>query len=514
MEKRCRIRNPLGDEVVGTIPEQRAGRLPSPIPRLNRVGAFVVQGRPLVRAGETIEALPPHRLQVKEGRILSAEPVAPSRGASSATSTFLMPGLADPHLHLVGMASARLHGADVVTTGTSLDDFLAGVAELANKSAEDWVRLEGFEESEFEEGRLPSLAELDAACPDRPLRVRHASRHASLLNSAGRQWLREHGWSSGFDEQALLVGCEIELGHFLPRLAPELLRKALSEVGELLLQCGVTSVDDVTPSNDPERLALLEAADLPQAIRFWLGVDADWQEARCRSSRVSIAGVKLLPRDAKAVGSSWFREGVVAARREGFPLAIHAVEPDAIAAVLDVLAAAPARAAGGPAGLDRIEHASLCPPALVEALADAGVAVVTQPAFLSCRGARYRRQLERPLWPWLYPVASLDRAGVPLAFSSDAPVASPGLAPTLAAASGRGRGSLADFGEAESVSPGFVFAAQCRTHRKIRGEALAAPWFAPGSEADFLVLDGDPRPTDFADLQVTGVVLPDSKVAS
>ena len=87
-------------------------------------------------------------------------------------------------------------------------------------------------------------------------------------------------------------------------------------------------------------------------------------------------------------------------------------------------------------------------------------------------------------------------------------------APTLAAASGRGRGSLADFGGAESVSPGFVFAAQCRTHRSIRGESVAAPWFAPGGEADFLVLDRDPRPTGFADLQVMGVALPDPKVAS
>ena len=514
MERRCRIRNPPGYEVVETIPEQRAGRLPSPIPRLNRAVEFAVEGRPLVRAGDVIEALPPHRLRVKEGRIVSADPVGPSRADGSASLPFLMPGVADPHLHLVGMASARLHGPGVVSPGTSLNGFLAGVAELADAPAEDWIRLEGFEEAEFEEGRLPSLAELDAACPGRPLRVRHASRHASLVNSAGRQWLRDHGWSSGFDETALLVGCEIELARFLPRLDPERLRKALGEVGEFLLQCGVTSVDDVTPSNDPERLALLEAADLPQAIRFWLGVDADWQQARCRSSRVSIAGVKLLPRDAKAVGSPWFREAVVAARGEGLPLAIHAVEPDAIAAVLDVLAAAPARAAGGPAGLDRIEHASLCPPALVEALADAGVAVVTQPAFLSSRGARYRRQLERPLWPWLYPVASLDRAGVPLAFSSDAPVASPGLAPTLAAASGRGHGTLADFGGAESVSPGFVFAAQCRTHRSIRGESVAAPWFAPGGEADFLVLDRDPRPTGFADLQVMGVALPDPKVAS
>ena len=478
------------------------------IPRLHSAAEFVVEGRPLVRSGDHIEALSRYRLRVKQGRIQSAEIVPPVLEKRDARENFLMPGLADPHVHLVGMASARRHAAHSVSGGSSLADFLRRVEDLAAATGGDWVRLEGFEESDLHEGKIPSLAALDGVCPDRPLRVRHASRHGSLLNTCGRQWLQRRGWSPDFDDGALVVGREMELARFLPGLEPAELQAHLGDVGEFLLKCGVTSVDDVTASNDVERLALLEAANLPQSIQFWLGVDADWGAAISRSSRVSIAGVKLLPTSENEVRSPWFREAVSAARRQGFPLAIHAVEPDAIAATIAVLAEAPPRAAGGPAGLDRIEHASLCPPALIEALAKSGLAVVTQPAFLSCRGARYRRQLEPPLWEWLYPVASLERAGVPVAFSSDAPVAPPGLAATLEAASGRGHGGLAGFGAAERVPPGFVFAAQCETPRAIRGQSVRGHWFAPGEDADFLVLQEDPRPTGFADLQVAAVALP------
>lgn len=484
---------------------------PSPIARLTDQADFRVEGRPLVRSGDAIEALPPYRIEVRAGRILAAEELRVS-AARAAETSFLMPGLADPHLHLVAMASRRLQRACLPQPPYSRQDLIDSIAETARLESGCWVRLEGFEEADLREGTLPTLAELDAACPNRPLRVRHASRHASLLNSAARRWLKNAGWSPAFGQEALLVGREIELARLLPRADTQRLREALREEGEALLRVGITCIDEVTASNDLERLELLASAELPQHIRFWLGVDADWAAIPSCPSGLSIAGIKLLPRDAAAVQSPWFGEAVARARQAGFPLAIHAVEPDAMAAILEVLATAPARKSGGPRGLDRMEHASLCPPALVAALAASGMAVVTQPAFLVARGARYRRQLEQPLWQWLYPVSSLHEAGVPVAFSSDAPVAPPGFHAVLEAACGRGSGALADFGKTERVSPGLAFAAHSRTHRLIRGENAVDQWFAPGEAADFLVLAGDPRPGDFADLQVVAAALPSEGV--
>ena len=47
--------------------------------------------------------------------------------------------------------------------------------------------------------------------------------------------------------------------------------------------------------------------------------------------------------------------------------------------------------------------------------------MVTQPGFISDRGDDYRREVEAAEQPWLYPCATLIRAGVAVAGSTDAP---------------------------------------------------------------------------------------------
>ncbi|MEO2167932.1 MAG: amidohydrolase family protein, partial [bacterium] len=308
---------------------------------------------------------------------------------------------------------------------------------------------------------------------------------------------------------ALLVGQEAALAKALPRLSEKEILTTLRLLGAELLRLGVLSLDEMTATNDTERIELLEAAALPQQVHVWLGADADPEAARRAVRRVRIAGVKLLPRTADDVLAPGFAEAVARARRAGFPLAIHAVEADALAAILEVLQSAPPRATGGPRGLDRIEHASLCPPELVARLAAAGLAVVTQPAFLVARGARYRREVEEALHGWLYPVASWLRAGIPVAFSSDAPVSEPGAAAAFAGACGRGgfAGRLGPIGPDEAVSPGVAFAAQYASAALIRGDAPAQEWWQEGAPARFSVLGTDPRPSAFAELDSRAVVL-------
>jgi len=269
---------------------------PSPIARLTDQADFRVEGRPLVRSGDAIEALPPYRIEVRAGRILAAEELRVS-AARAAETSFLMPGLADPHLHLVAMASRRLQRACLPQPPYSRQDLIDSIAETARLESGCWVRLEGFEEADLREGTLPTLAELDAACPNRPLRVRHASRHASLLNSAARRWLKNAGWSPAFGQEALLVGREIELARLLPRADTQRLREALREEGEALLRVGITCIDEVTASNDLERLELLASAELPQHIRFWLGVDG------------SGGAIALVWRGGSACATGWLPPG-------------------------------------------------------------------------------------------------------------------------------------------------------------------------------------------------------------
>src|SRR5262249_16294361 len=102
---------------------------------------------------------------------------------------------------------------------------------------------------------------------------------------------------------------------------------------------------------------------------------------------VEIAGVKLFAHASDEAASPGCGAAGARPGGAGLRVGVPAVEPDAVAAVLDALAGAPPRAAAGPLpgrdrDPDRIEHASLCPPELARRLAAAGVAVVTQPGFL------------------------------------------------------------------------------------------------------------------------------------
>jgi predicted amidohydrolase YtcJ len=94
---------------------------------------------------------------------------------------------------------------------------------------------------------------------------------------------------------------------------------------------------------------------------------------------------------------------------------VHCVTREALVLLLAALDEA------GPRPGDRIEHAALVPSELVPELARLGVRVVTQPGFLPHRGDDFLRDLPPQDRPDLYRCATLLRAGVPVASSSDAP---------------------------------------------------------------------------------------------
>jgi predicted amidohydrolase YtcJ len=63
----------------------------------------------------------------------------------------------------------------------------------------------------------------------------------------------------------------------------------------------------------------------------------------------------------------------------------------------------------------------VAPPEAVEAMARAGLAVVTQPSLLARRGDDYLDRVAADDLPFLWPYRSLLAAGVPVGCSSDAP---------------------------------------------------------------------------------------------
>lgn len=469
--------------------------------------AYVV-GRPLVARDGRLEPAHPCRLRLEAGRIVACEPlgagVPPDGDVLGDEHVVLLPAFADPHIHLLACAADRA-GLDLsATPPPSIAELVAVLQRSAAELPPDtWLRVSGYDEAWLAERRHPTRAELDRALPRHPLRLRHATRHATLLNSAG--WARiEAALGKLSVERALrdgagvplgiVFGLEPEITRVVGAVEPATLVRGLRAVGEALARCGVAHVDEVTASNDASRVALLADAvargDVQQRVRAFVRDADDLESARrAAGGHVTIAGVKLLARSTDEVHDPSFADRLRRARARGLPLAVHAVEPDVVVAVLDALASAPPRA--GTDGVpDRLEHASLCPPEVVRRIASAGVAVVSQPAFVAWRGDKYLREVEEPLREWLYPLRDLRAAGVVVAAGSDAPVVP--FDPRLGL----------DGAVRRTTRDGCVVAAEQALDERtaldlctsapalLRGERTTGK-FSPGAAADVLVVEPD-----------------------
>lgn len=473
-----------------------------------------IVGRPLRRdPSGRLRAADPVCVRIVAGRIASVTALASDRPAPPGTAgepagplgddaALLLPAFADPHLHLVACAADRA-GLDLSSDPPATRHaLLARLAAAASRlPAGAWLRASGYDEAWLDDRAHPTRQELDAAVAGRPLRLRHATRHASLLNSdalarverlCGTLDVTRTPRVADGTPGALVVGLEPEITRVVGPLAQGELERSLRVVGRELARHGVAHLDEVTASNDALRVARIAAAvasgDLPQSVRAFVGDPEEASAARrAADGRVTIAGVKLLARSTDEVNDVRFRTALTGARRRGLPVAVHAVEPDVTDAVLDALVAAPPRAGDGSAGPDRLEHCSLCPPELVRRIAAAGVAVVTQPAFLALRGDKYRREVEAPLWPWLYPLRALCAAGVAVAASSDAPVVpyDPRLGLDAAVCrTTRGGFVLAPDERLDDASALALFGDAAA---RLRGESIVG--LAPGAAADLLVVE-------------------------
>lgn len=474
-----------GSEAAAVVGLSRVSVAPAP---------RVVTGRPLRPArGGTLEPGAPVDVQLVDGWIAAVRPASRAGAArDGGPDAILAPALADPHLHLAATASARIRPDLSREHPGDLRRLAERVRRWAGDRDEE-LTVRGFDEFRLAERRWPTLEELDAMAPGRPLRLRHATLHASALNGDARRRLPPE-LASQVGADGLLVGREEALSALFRDRAAGSLSRGFAQLGRELAQAGIAWVDDVTASNDAARIELLadavEAGWIRQRVRVWLRDASELVPARVAArGRLEVAGVKLLPRSDDDARRPEFRGAVVRAREAGTSIAIHAVEPDVIAAALDALEAAPPRR-GGVGPPDRLEHCSLCPPELVGRIAAAGVAVVTQPGFLVSRGAKYREEVEEPLWPWLYPIGSLRRAGALVAASSDSPVIAADPRLGFVGAIARGSDDGAAFGPDEGVTEAAALELYTSSAAALRGARRPSPWLAPGAPADLVLLEG------------------------
>jgi predicted amidohydrolase YtcJ len=450
-------------------------------------------------------------LLVVDGRVAGYERAARAAVARGAPVRRLperwlvQPAFRDPHLHLLGAAVGLRLSLDVraeraPTVGHVLAA-IAGAAAAAPPGA--WLCAFGYDEALLAERRAPTAAELDGACPDRPLVLRHRTGHAAMLNTHGAEALyRRDG-----HRRAPGIGLAPEaLPDGLAAPSPAALAAAVGAFAGELAAAGVVAVADATAANDLARLRLLDglAADgvLGQDVTVLPGVEhldalaAAGLGFGARAAAVRVGHAKIIP----SGDGAGLIDQVRHARAAGFPVAIHVLDPAELDGALRALAAAPPAPGAAP---DRLEHVGLCLPHQHDEIRAAGVIVVSNPGFLAARGRKYEAQLTDVERDWLYPVASLLARGVGVAAASDAPVVD--VAPLLAVQGAVLRmGATAALARHEGVD--VAAALDLVTHGAARAIGGADGRLCLGAPADLVVLDADPLAVAPEALGAIGVV--------
>lgn len=405
----------------------------------------------------------------------------------------ILPGLHDAHMHLFATA-ARLSAVDCSAART-IDELRQAIRRQAEEMPPGaWVRAVGYDEHTL--GRHPTRRDLDAAAPDRPVRLQHRSYHACVANTAA---LRAAGIGMETEEPPGGVierdGGTGEPTGLLYETAQELVRRAIpladldhdvAAVSQQVLRWGITAIQDATASNTPDDIGafrrLQERGLLQQRVTVMLGEVVPGHPVKIVLDE-STGRLHPSPKELKA--------RVLAAHRSGNQVALHVVTPEALDAALDAIEYAQCTHRR-PDSRHRIEHCSVCTPGQARRIVGLGVMVCTQPGFIHHSGDRYLSEVPPEHMPWLYPLRTLLDAGVRLAGGSDSPIA-PGdpwaaLDAAVMRRSASGREVHAEQGvklqEAIDMYTSGAAAAVFQEHELGR--------VAPGYLADLVAVSGDP----------------------
>jgi predicted amidohydrolase YtcJ len=359
------------------------------------------------------------RIDIRVGARIDdvAETLAPRPGEDvfDATGGTVLPGLHDHHVHLHSAAAAETSvrvGPPQVRDRVAL----AGALATAEAGEDGWIRAVGYHDSVA--GPLDRTA-LDALVPTVPLRVQHRSGVLWILNSAGLARVGLAGHPDGQLRSADSWSDALSRSQI-----------SLDQLSGRLSRYGVTGITDATPDLDISDMVRLTELHRQGELR---------QRVHCLAP-----GKRILHDD--DLDLEHLAEWIADRHRYGSPVAIHCVT----AAQLLVTIAALRQAGTHPR--DRIEHAAVTPSDYLVDLAELAVTVITQPNFVAERGDQYLDEVPAAEHGQLWRVASLLRAHVPVALSTDMPFGRPDPWAVMRAAVHRVTPSGAVLGAEERLS--------------------------------------------------------------
>ena len=360
----------------------------------------------------------------------------------------LLPGLIDAHCHL----RAQINHNQAVSCGHhdvhSIDEIIqllrAKASQIENGT---WIKGFGYNPFYLKEQRHPTRWDLDLASLEHPIRLRHITRHASVLNSRalsiagiGPDTVDPPGVTierephSGIPTGVIYGGDTWLSQHFVTPITSDELRAGAHKLHRLLLSKGITSVHDATPTN-----TLFDLYFWMDSMKdFWsisISLMSNLENHRILREffskevtidlidKLEIGPIKVVMENIPDLIPSpdELRKIALEAAESNIPLAIHTVTPEMIWSAIDAIQYAKDIIPNNL--VNRLEHLSLCPEGLLSDIAELNMMVVTNPSLIYDHGDRYLHDVEPTEYNWLYRMKSLQNYGIVLAAGSDAPVA-------------------------------------------------------------------------------------------
>ncbi|HZX02927.1 amidohydrolase, partial [Kribbella sp.] len=356
------------------------------------------------------------------------------------------PAFVDAHVHTAGTGAA-LTGLDLAGT-TSLTDALDKLAAYASKLPADAViDSAGWDETKWPEGRPPTAEELDAAAGGRRVYLSRIDGHSGVISSA----LFPAAKGSGFDSSGRL---ERDAHHAVRDVLSELIGPAQrrTDIEAALRAMAAKGIGAFHEMAAPHIGPLWELP-LVRDVADELGLAATlyWGEPGA-FEHIGTYGLAGLAGDLNADGALGSRtaalrepyadradhrghaylspeqiaEHVIACTERNVQAGFHCIGDQALANIARgfELAAEKVGIQALVAARHRLEHVEMVDEATIATLARYGVVASVQPVFDGLWGGPDGMYAERvgDRWRGMNPFGSLARAGVVLAFGSDAPV--------------------------------------------------------------------------------------------
>ena len=453
----------------------------------------------------------------------------------------VLPGLTDGHFHYRdwSLGLRRLALADV-------DSLAALKRKLGLRAREvpggDWILGQGWNESRWPDPRMPTRVDLDEVAPDHPVVLWRNDLHLAVVNSLA---LQEAGITSATrnpaegvidrDESGKPTGILRDLAinpvaDIIPPPTEEETVDGMKEGFGILHGLGLTGVHDYRIMGGADGPPAFRAYERLQAagelsLRMWMHIPGErLDEAIALGLRTGmgddylrVGHVKLFSDGGQGARTAWMLEpyedtghcgipltpmdqiarAVERADRAGLSVAIHAIGDRAnreLIGVFEETLSGEREADTAPSvARHRIEHVQMIRPEDIARLAQLGVVASVQP--IHCPddipmieksvGSRGR---------FAYPFRDMKEAGVPLAFGSDCPVASPNpmfgihAAVTRQTRDGSPQGGW--YPEQRLTVAEAVWGFTMGT-ALVSGREGALGSIAPGKLADLVVLDRD-----------------------